>query len=157
MEEILITHMSCDLRETDLIVTARFRLRPLKVLIQHVLAKVFFDKQFIKSLNLKVPHHFAKGEMEIKTALSLERVRSGSHTIGLLLTRTSPFSDKEVMKSTTINYDSKIEMLLEEEELPKVKSISSSPIVDVVTDEAKELFRQMAERYKREIVMKRER
>jgi len=156
MDAVSITSMKCDLRGTDLTVDMRFRLSPLKVLSQHVVAKLFFDKKLIKSFKMKVPYHFAQREMQIQPIVSLEKVRSGSHTVRLVLTRTEPPSHGEVEKSETIHYDADIGMLLYED-LPRVVSIRTAPAIDVVTEGAKELLREMGERRRKEIIMSRER
>jgi hypothetical protein len=138
------------------VVDARFRLSPLKVLTQHVRAELFFNKKLIKTFEMKIPYHFAQRELQIQPILSLEKVRSGSHRITLALTRTKPPSSEKSEKSTTIYYDAKIQMVLDED-LPRVKSIGEFSPVEVVSSKAKELFRQIEERRKREIAMSRER
>ena len=156
MDAILITSMECYSRGTDLTVDARFRLSPLKVLTQHVSAELFFNKRLIKTFEMKIPYHFARRELQIQPVLSLEKVRSGSHRVRLVLTRTKPPSSEKSEKSMTIHYDAKIEMLLDED-LPRVKSIGEFSPVEVVSSKAKELYRQMEERRRREIAMSRER
>jgi hypothetical protein len=156
MGSVLITSMKCHQRDSDLTVNARFKLSPLKVLTQHVSAELFFNKKLIKSFEMKIPYHFTRRELQIQPVLSLEKVRSGSHKIRLVLTRTKPPSSEKGEKSVTIRYDAKIEMVLDED-LPRVKSIGEFSPVEVVSDKAKELFRQIEERRRREIAMSRER
>jgi len=133
-----------------------FKLAPIKVLSQHVLVKLFFDNKMIKSFTLKVSRHFALREMQIKPVVSMERVRSGVHTIKTVLSRTLPPSDEVAEKRAEIHYDAKIEMLLGED-LPRVVSTGKLSTIDVVNEEAKKLFFRMEERRKRELVQWRER
>jgi hypothetical protein len=156
MQAIYITSMECHSSGADLTVDVRFKLSPLKVLTQHVSAELFFNKRLIKSFKMKIPYHFARRELQIQPVISLEKVRSGSHKITLALTRTKPSASEKSEKSVTIQYDAKIGMLLDED-LPLVKSTGEFSPVEVVSDEAKELFRQMEERRRKEIAMSRER
>lgn len=133
-----------------------FKLDPIKVLSQHVLVKLFFDNKMIKSFTLKVSRHFAQREMQIQPVVSMERVRSGVHTVKTALSRTLPPSDEVVEKRTKIHYDAKIEMLLSEDS-PRVVSTGKLSTIDVVDEEAKKLFDRMEERRRKELVQWRER
>lgn len=154
-QTIAIVRLDGNMRDTSLVIDVAFRLVPAKVLSQHVLVKVFFDKKMIKSFTLKVPHHFARREMQIQPVISMERVRSGIHTIKMELSRTYPRSDDVAQKETKINYDAKIEMLLSEDS-PRVVSTGKLSRIDVVDEDAKKLFERMEERRRREIVLRRQ-
>ena len=152
---ISIVRLGGNLRNGSLVLDVVFRLVPVKVLSQHVLVKLYFDKKIIKSFTLRVPHHFATREMQIQPVISMERVRSGIHTIKMALSRAYPRSDDVAQKETKINYDAKIEMLLSEDS-PRVVSTGRLSRIDVVEEDAKKLFERMEERRRREIILRRQ-
>ena len=156
MRAISILRLDCSLRDTSLVIDLVFKLAPIKVLSQHVLVKLFFDNKMIKSFTLKVSRHFALRDMQIQPVVSMEKVRSGVHTVKTALSRTLPPSEEVVDKETKIHYDAKIEMLLSEDS-PRVVSTGKLSTIDVVNEESKKLFLRMEERRRRGLVQWRER
>ena len=101
-----------------------------------------------------VPYYFADKELPIRSVLSLKQIDSGEHTVKLEIRGLWPLAGPPDSREATFDYYSVVRV-------PRVKAIPSvkrieGPAIAVVTDEAKTLYEQMRERWKRELRARRE-
>jgi len=156
MKEVSITDLNATVKREDLILNAKFKLAPSKRIFSRIRADLHFDGQFVKSFYLGIPYYFARQEeFPLRTLLSLERVSAGTHTIKLEMLGLWPSAGPSDIKETTMGYQPLVEVAMAGA-IPTIKRIEG-PGIAVVTDEAKRLYQEMRERWKRELVARRER
>jgi len=156
MKEVSITDLSATVKREDLILNAKFKLAPSKRIFSRIRANLHFDGQFIKSFYLGIPYYFARQEeFPLRTILSLEKVSAGTHTIKLEISGLWPSAGPSDIKETRIEYQPIVEVPIAGA-IPTIKKIEG-PGIAVVTDEAKRLYQEMRERWRRELIARRER
>jgi len=156
MKEVSITALNAAVKREDLILNAQFRLAPSKRIFSRIRANLHFDGQFMKSFYLGIPYYFARQEeFPLRTLLSLENVSAGTHTVKLEMSGLWPSASPSDIKEITFDYQPPDEAPIAGA-IPIIKRIEG-PSIAVVTDEAKRLYQEMRERWKRELIARRER
>jgi len=155
IKEITITELNATVKIDDLILNARFRLRPSKRIFSRIKADLYFDGHHVKSFYLGIPYYFARqNEFPLRSLLSLEEVSAGSHNIKMEMRGLWPSAGPSDFKETTIEYQPIVKVRVARK-IPIIRKIEG-PDIAVVTDEAKKLYREMRERWKKEIRATRE-
>jgi hypothetical protein len=154
---IAITRFEVNQKNIDLIVLATFKVMPLRVLSQRVSFQLYFDSKLLDEKRLNISNVFAKRELSVQAVLDLEPVRSGPHTVKIVLHRMYPISEptESDSREETFSYDSKT-MLVVDNALPKIRSIGEVPPVEVVDEKSREFLEGMEKRRRREVVLRRQ-
>jgi hypothetical protein len=156
MKEVSITDLNAAVKREDLILNAKFKLAPSKRIFSRIRANLGFDDQLIKSFYLGIPYYYASQEEHpLRTLLSLENVNAGTHIIKLELSGLWPTAGPSDTKEITFEYQPLVEMRITGA-IPTLKKIEG-PCVAVETDEARRLYEKMRQRWKRELIARRER
>jgi len=156
MKEVSIIALNAVVKREDLILNAKFSLAPSKRIFSRIRADLHFDGQFMKSFYLGIPYYFVRQEeFPLRTLLSLENVNAGTHTVKLEMSGLWPSASSSDIKEITFDYQPPAEVPMAGA-IPVIKRIEG-PGVAVVTDEARRLYQEMRERWKRELVARRER
>lgn len=156
LKHVTITKLEATVKRTNLILIAKFKLAASKRIFSRIQADLYFDEQHIKSFYVGIPYYFAgKKEFPLRSLLSLEEISAGSHTIKLEMCGLWHYATPSDLKETTIEYQPPVKTKITRK-VPKVKKIDG-PHIAVVTDEAKKLYREMRERWKKEVRAKRDR
>jgi len=156
IKEITITELNATVKADDLVLNAKFRLRPSKRIFSRIKADLHFDGHHVKSFYLGIPYYFARQEeFPLRSILSLEEISAGAHTIKLEMLGLWPSAGPSDIRETTIEYQPFVKTPMARA-IPIIKKIEG-PDIAVVTDEAKKLYREMRERWKKELMARRER
>jgi len=156
IKQISITELNATVKVDDLIVDAKFKLTPSKRIFSRIKADLYFDEQHLKSFYLGIPYYFARQkEFPLRSVLSFEEISAGAHTIKLEMLGLWPSAGPSDVKETTIEYQPLMKALTVRA-IPKIKKIEG-PDIAVLTDEAKKLYQEMKERWKKELIARRER
>jgi hypothetical protein len=156
LKAVTIVDLNAKVKKENLTVDLKFRLSPSKRVFSRIKVDLFFDGQSVKSFYVGIPYYFARQEeFPIRSVLSLKQIKAGTHTIKVEMAGLWPLAGPSDIKETTIKYKpvfkvSKIKYI------PTVKRIEG-PAIAVVTEEAKRLYQEMRERWKRELIARRER
>jgi len=157
---IAITRFQASQRDSSLVVLATFRVMPLRVLSQRVSFQLYFDSNLLQEKWLSISNVFARRELSVQAVMDLETVRSGPHTVKVVLRRIYPISEpaESVSRQESFTYDSKIMLVVHNalDNVPKIRSIGEVSPVDVVDEKSRKFFEEMERRRRREIVLRRE-
>jgi len=149
MKHVTITEFKAILKRTNLILNAKFKLAPSKRIFSRIQADLYFDEHHVKSFYVGIPYYFTrKMEFPLRSLLNLKKVSAGSHTIKIEMCGLWPYAGPSDFKETTIEYQPLVKARITRK-IPVIKKIEG-PDIAVVTDEAKKLYREMKERWKKE-------
>jgi len=156
LKSLEIIDLNVVIKIEDLILNAKFKLAPSKRIFSRIRANLYFDGQLMKTFYLGIPYYLGRQEnFPLRSVISLENAKSGPHTIRLEMGGLWPSAEPSEAKEIAIDY-----VTLEEREMataiPIVKKIEG-PGVAVVTEDAKRLYQEMRERWKKEVIAQRER
>jgi len=155
IKNVIITEFDATVKRDNLILNVRFELAPSKRIFSRIKADLYFDGQHIKSFYVGIPYYFARQrEFPLRSLLSLEEVSAGSHTIKIEMCGLWPYAGPSDFKETIIEYQPLVKRQITRK-IPIIQKIEG-PDIAVVTDEAKKLYREMKERWKKEIRATRE-
>lgn len=157
---IAITRFEVNQKNINLFVQATYKVIPLRVLLQRVSFRLYFDSKLLQEKRLSISNVLAKRELSVQAVLDLETLRSGRHTVKIALRRIYPISKptESVSREETFAYDSKT-MVVDDDALdnaPKIRSIGEVSPVEVVDEKSQEFYEEMEKRRRREIVLRRE-
>lgn len=157
LHPLAITKFETSQKFVDLVVTVAFRLIPLKVVAQKVLFQIYFDSRPLQEKQLNISNVFAKKDVSVQAILDLENVRSGPHTVKVVLHRTYPVTGANEIDSReeTFSYDSKT-MIVVDEALPIVRSMGQISPVEVVDESAREFYEGIEKRRRKEMMQRRD-
>ena len=155
-KEVTITELNGTIKGDDLILEAKFRLSPSKRLFSRMKGDFYFDGQRIKSFYLGIPYYLARQEeFPLRSVFNFEEINAGAHTIKLEMSGLWPSAGPSDAKETTIEYEPLVKAV-KIRAVPEIKLIEG-PDIAVLTDEARKLYQEMKQRWKRELIARRER
>jgi len=156
IKQISISELNATVKADDLIVEAKFKLASSKRIFSRIKGDLYFNGNHVKSFYLGIPYYLARQEeFPLRSVLSLEEINAGAHTIMLELVGLWPSAGSSDSKQATFEYQP-LAKAIKVREIPKIKKIEG-PDIAVLTDEARKLYEQMKERWKKELVSRRER
>lgn len=143
------------IKKRDLVIDVKFKLAPSKRVFSRMKVDLYFDGQCIKSFYVGIPYYFArKEEFPIRSVLSLKQVDSGMHTIKVEMGGLWPLAGPPDSREATFDYYPIVRVPIVKA-VPTVKKIEG-PAIAVVTDDVRKLYKQMRERWKKELIARRE-
>jgi len=155
-KEVAITELNGTIKRDDLILEAKFRLSPSKRLFSRIKGDFYFDGQHIKSFFLGIPYYLAhQEEFPLRSVFSFEDINVGAHTVKLEMSGLWPSAGASDAKEITMEYKPLVKAV-KIRAMPKIKLIEG-PDIAILTDEAKKLYQEMKQRWKRELIAQRER
>jgi len=156
IKHVTITELNATMKGDNLILDAKFKLKPSRRIFSRIKADLYFDGHHLKSFYLGIPYYFARREeFPLRSILSLEEISAGRHTIKLEMLGLWPSAGPSDIKEATVEYQPFVKPPMARA-IPIIKKIEG-PKIAVVTDEAKKLYQEMKERWKKELVARRER
>ena len=156
MKSVNIIDLNAVVKNDELIITARFKLAPSKRIFSRIKADLYFDGKLVKSFYLGIPYYFTRyNEFPLKAILSLEEINPGSHTVELKMLGLWPYAGPSDCKEAVFEYQP-LATAIKIREIPKIKTIEG-PAIAVLTSESKKLYEEMRERWKKELIARRER
>lgn len=155
-KEVTITELNGTIKGDDLILEAKFRLSPSKRLFSRIKGDFYFDGEHMKSFYLGIPYYLTRQEeFPLRSVFNFEEIKAGVHTIKLEMSGLWPSAGASDAKETTIEYKPLVKAV-RIRSVPEIKLIEGSGIA-VLTDEARKVYHDMKERWKREMMARRER
>ena len=156
LKDVMVTELNATIKRDDLTLEAKFRLSPSKRLFSRIKANLYFDGHCIKTFYLGIPYYLTRQEeFPLRSVFSFEDINAGSHTIKLEMTGLWPTAGASDAKETIIEYKPLVKAV-RIRTVPEIKLIEG-PSIAVLTDEAKKLYQDMRQRWKRELMAQRER
>jgi hypothetical protein len=156
LKSVEITELNTTVEADDLIINAKFKLAPSKRIFSRIKADLHFDGKLVKSFYLGIPYYFTRyNEFPLKAILNLEEINPGSHTIELKMLGLWPYAGPSDCKEAIFEYQP-LATAIKVREIPKIKKIEG-PDIAVLTSESKKLYEEMKERWKKEVISRRER
>lgn len=156
LKSVEIIELNTNVKTDDLIISAKFKLVPSKRIFSRIKADLYFDGKLVKSFYLGIPYYFTRYEdFPLKAILNLEEINPGSHTIELKMAGLWPYAGPSDCKEAIFEYQP-LATAIKVREIPKIKKIEG-PDVAVLTSESKKLYEEMKERWKKEVISRRER
>jgi hypothetical protein len=154
---IVITKLDSTLVWDELLLEIGFKLIPNKIAFSKIRADLWFDQKVTKSFLFDILHSFGPtNDFTLKTALDLQGLPSGTHSIKIEMKERWSFLEKHnhTEKEITIEYtlQTKKAML---KELPIIKKIEGEGIA-IVSDREKHIYQEIQETRKKELVSDRE-
>jgi hypothetical protein len=155
LKSVSISDLNAVVKNDDLVITAKFKLAPSKRIFSRIKADLYFDGKLVKSFYLGIPYYFAQcNEFPLKAILSLEEINSGSHTVELKMLGLWPYAGPPDCKEAVFEYQP-LYTAIKIRGIPKIKTIEG-PAIAVLTSESKKLYEEMRERWKKELIARRE-
>jgi hypothetical protein len=156
-KQIEIIEIDTSTRENELSLKIGFRLLPSRTAFSKVTSELYFDKQKINSLCLRVLQGpLATNESEYSTVLDMRGIEAGQHMLGVEIDELWGSGEKlaAVSKELAIEY---IPLRREDRlvRVPIVKSVEGTDLA-IVSDIEKGIYREMAENIRKELVSKRD-
>ena len=155
-QTLQITSLNTNLENNNLTVDVKFRLADAKTLYQLLNYKLYFDDKLLENKNIKIPFPFTKTEFTLPVyVLSLENLGSGTYKVRVEITEIWPRSGRYDFKEVQVTYTSEVKTETIEE-TPTIKSVQTTPAIEIVTEDVGNLLKEMEERFKKELKERRE-
>lgn len=156
LKSVEIIELNTTVKIDDLIINAKFKLAPSRRIFSRIKADLYFDGKLVKTFYLGIPYYFTRyEEFPLKAILNLEEINPGSHTIELKMAGLWPYAGPSDSREAIFEYQP-LATAIRVREIPKIKKIEG-PDIAVLTSESKKLYEEMKERWKKEVISRRER
>ena len=156
-KQIEITEINASTREDELALKVAFKLLPSRISFSRITSDLYFDKQKIDSLRLRILQGpLATNEAEFSSTLDMTGIAEGHHILRVEMYE-SWFSGE---KLTSTSKEEAVEYvpLRREDRLVRVPIIKTAAGADlaIVSDSEKNIYREIEENLRKEEISKRD-
>jgi hypothetical protein len=155
--QIMITEIGTVTKEDELILKVDFKLLPSKKAFSKIKLDLHFDKQKLNAFYVSIPQGpLARNDFELTPVLDMKGISAGSHTIKIEMYEIWPSGEKlaYASKEAAVEY---VPLRREDRliKIPIVKSVAGADLA-VVSDAEKDIYREMEENRKKELISRRD-
>lgn len=156
-KKIAITEIGTVTREDELALKVGFRLLPSKTAFSRLKSDLWFDNQEISSVSISIPQgRLAADDFELTPVLDMKGVTAGPHIIKVEMYELWSSGEKLSQATKEVNVDY-VPQTRESRfvKVPIVKSVAGKDLA-VVSDVEKDIYREIEETAKKELISKRD-
>jgi hypothetical protein len=156
-KQIIITEIGTVTKEDELILKVDFKLLPSKTAFSKIKLDLHFDKQKLNAFYVSIPQGpLARNDFELTPVLDMKGISAGSHTIKIEMYEIWPSGEKlaYASKEAVVQY---VPLRREDRliKIPIVKSVAGADLA-VISDSEKDIYREMEENRKKELISRRD-
>lgn len=138
-----------------MILDSKFKLAPSKRVFSRIKADLYFDGHHVKSFYVGIPYYLLRPEdFPLRSVLGLDDISAGEHIIRLEMLGLWPSAGQSDTRETRIQYQAP-QKIFKVRVVPTFKNFRGPDVV-IVTEEEDRLYEEMKERWKKEILNRRE-
>jgi hypothetical protein len=155
-KELSITEFNTIIKKQKLTLDFKFKLAPSKRLFSRLRADLYFDGKCIKSLYVGIPYYLAsKGEFPIRSILDLKQIIKGTHIVRVEISGLWSSAGPSDFREVAIEYQPVVRKSAVRA-YPTFSRIEV-PNTMIIADDAKLLYENLRESWKRELTTRRDR
>jgi hypothetical protein len=155
-KHIVISGICCETKENDLDIKVGFRLFPSRISFSKISAEIYFDGQRLHRYAIRVPQGpLSADEFEFPVSLDMKGIRAGQYVIRVEMFELWDSVEKLTSTSNEVTID--YVPVRRQDRFIKIPIVKNSKgEIDVVLEAGKDVYREVEDDHKKEVVGKRD-